>query len=62
MQNPAREEATRRRAPRENVTFGADGKASFAPSFSPDGTKIVFSRYRSTGGVDVYTMDSDGSG
>ena len=26
------------------------------------GTKIIFARYRSTGGTDLFTMNPDGSG
>ena len=31
------------------------------PVWSPDGTKIAFSRQRSTGEIDIYVMDSDGT-
>ena len=45
------------------LTFGNEEAFSFAPSFSPDGTKIIFSRFPSTGdGVDLFTMNPDGSG
>jgi Tol biopolymer transport system component len=45
------------------LTFGNEETFSFAPSFSPDGTKIIFSRFPSTGdGVDLFTMDPNGSG
>jgi Tol biopolymer transport system component len=44
------------------VTFGNEETFSFAPSFSPDGTKIIFSRFPSTGGVDLFTMNPDGTG
>ena len=45
------------------LTFGNEDTFSFAPSFSPDGTKIIFSRFPSTrGGVDLFTMNPDGSG
>ncbi len=45
------------------LTFGHEDTFSFAPSFSPDGTKIIFSRFPSTrGGVDLFTMNPDGSG
>jgi Tol biopolymer transport system component len=36
--------------------------ASLQPAYSPDGTKIIFSRFRSTGGTDLFTMNPDGSG
>ncbi len=32
------------------------------PAWSPDGTKIAFSRERSTGEIDIYVMDADGTG
>lgn len=45
------------------LTFGNEETFSFAPSFSPDGKRIIFSRFPSTGdGVDLFTMDLDGSG
>jgi Tol biopolymer transport system component len=44
------------------LTFGDGTTFSFAPSFSPDGTKIIFSRFPSTGGVDLFTMNLDGTG
>lgn len=45
------------------LTFGNGKRFSFAPSFSPDGTKIVFARYPSTGSsFDLFTMNPDGSG
>lgn len=45
------------------LTFNTPFKSfSFDPVFSPDGTKILFSQYRSTGGVDLYTMNPDGTG
>ncbi|RLE36169.1 hypothetical protein DRJ24_01035, partial [Candidatus Acetothermia bacterium] len=31
------------------------------PVWSPDGTKIAFSRQRSTGEIDIYVMDADGT-
>jgi hypothetical protein len=43
------------------LTFNRPGKAfSFHACFSPDGTKILFAHYRSTGGVDLYTMNPYG--
>jgi Tol biopolymer transport system component len=45
------------------LTVGNEETFSFAPSFSPDGTKIIFSRFPSTtGSVDLFTMNPDGSG
>jgi Tol biopolymer transport system component len=45
------------------LTHDVPGKsASFNPSYSPDGTKIIFAHYPSTGSVDLYTMNPDGSG
>jgi Tol biopolymer transport system component len=32
------------------------------PSYSPDGTKIIFAHVSSTGGRDLFTMNPDGSG
>jgi len=32
------------------------------PAWSPDGTKIAFSRERTTGEIDIYVMDADGTG
>jgi Tol biopolymer transport system component len=36
------------------------GESDLYPSFSPDGTKIVFSSYRS-GSNDIYLMNADGT-
>jgi Tol biopolymer transport system component len=45
------------------LTFGNGETFNFAPSFSPDGTRIIFSRFSSTGGgVDLFSMSPDGSG
>lgn len=35
--------------------------AANEPGWSPDGTKIVFSGYQSSGNYDIYTIDADGS-
>jgi Tol biopolymer transport system component len=44
------------------LTFNRPGKAfSFDACFSPDGTKILFAHYRSTGWIDLYTMSPRGS-
>jgi Tol biopolymer transport system component len=44
------------------VTSGGGITYSFAPSFSPDGTKIIFTRAPATGGgTDLFTMNPDGS-
>jgi Tol biopolymer transport system component len=43
------------------LTSGGGRVSSFAASFSPDGTKIIFSRSMSTGGLDLFTMNPDGS-
>ncbi len=32
------------------------------PAWSPDGTKIAYSRERTTGEIDIYVMDADGTG
>ncbi|MCK5247785.1 PD40 domain-containing protein, partial [Candidatus Bipolaricaulota bacterium] len=32
------------------------------PAWSPDGTKIAFSRERDTGEIDIFVMDADGTG
>jgi len=44
------------------LTFSGRHAASLQPAYSPDGTKIIFVRYRSTGGTDLFTMNPDGSG
>jgi Tol biopolymer transport system component len=45
------------------LTFNPAGKAlSIAPCFSPDGTKILFVHFPSTGESDLFTMNSDGTG
>ncbi|MGE5227999.1 MAG: TolB family protein [Planctomycetaceae bacterium] len=44
------------------LTFDADRSGSFDPCFSPDGKRILFSHFPSTGWVDLYTMRRDGSG
>jgi TolB protein len=45
------------------LTFGGTKTSSFAPSFSPNGRKIIFTRYPSTrGGLDLFAMNPDGSG
>ena len=43
------------------LTFDSDDTASFAPSYAPSGTAIVFSRFTPRGNVDLYTMNPDGS-
>jgi len=45
----------------QQLTFDSGRVSDFAPSFSPDGSKILFSRSR-PGGIDLYTMNPDGSG
>lgn len=45
------------------LTFEQPGPSfSFQPCYSPDGTKILFVHYLSTGGTDLFTMNPDGSG
>jgi Tol biopolymer transport system component len=45
------------------LTFNAPGKgASFNPSWSPGGTKIIFTHCPSTRFCDLFTMNPDGSG
>ena len=44
------------------LTSDSNDTASFAPSYAPDGSAIVFSRYTPRGNVDLYTMNPDGSG
>jgi Tol biopolymer transport system component len=45
------------------LTFNAPGKgASFNPSWSPGGTKIIFTHCPSTSFCDLFTMNPDGSG
>jgi Tol biopolymer transport system component len=47
----------------KQLTFGGTRTSNFAPSFSPDGKKIIFTRYPSTGGgLDLFTMNPDGTG
>jgi Tol biopolymer transport system component len=44
------------------LTFETPGKTfSQGACFSPDGTKILFQHRPSTGGVDLFTMNPDGS-
>jgi len=44
------------------LTSDTTSGGSLSPSYSPDGTKIIFSHFPSTGGVDLFTMNPDGSG
>jgi Tol biopolymer transport system component len=45
------------------LTFNPPGKAlSLTPCFSPDGTKILFVHFPSTGESDLFTMNPDGTG
>jgi Tol biopolymer transport system component len=43
-----------------NLTAGQSG--NFYPYWSPDGTKIVFTRFNSESNFDIYSMNADGSG
>jgi TolB protein len=43
------------------LTFATDDTFSFEPSYSPDGSRIIFSRYTPRGNVDLYTMRPDGT-
>jgi Tol biopolymer transport system component len=44
------------------LTFSTPGTGSFAATYSPDGTKILFDHCPSTGFCDLFTMNPDGSG
>ena len=44
------------------LTFDSGKSRSRNPSYSPDGTKIIFVHLPSTGGRDLFTMNPDGSG
>src|SRR5436190_3053523 len=44
------------------LTFDSGKSRSVNPSYSPDGTKIIFVHLPSTGGRDLFTMNPDGSG
>jgi Tol biopolymer transport system component len=44
------------------LTFDSGKSRSVNPSYSPDGMKIIFVHVRSTGGLDLFTMNPDGSG
>jgi Tol biopolymer transport system component len=44
------------------LTFDSGKSRSVNPSYSPDGTKIIFVHVRSTGDRDLFTMNPDGSG
>jgi Tol biopolymer transport system component len=44
------------------LTFEPDSTPSFAPSYSPDGTEIIFHRASASGQRDLYTMNPDGTG
>jgi Tol biopolymer transport system component len=44
------------------LTFDSGKSRSRNPSYSPDGTKIIFAHVPSTGGRDLFTMNPDGSG
>jgi Tol biopolymer transport system component len=44
------------------LTFSNDRQSgSLQPAYSPNGTEIIFSRFRSTGGTDLFTMNPDGN-
>jgi Tol biopolymer transport system component len=44
------------------LTFDSGRSFSRNPSYSPDGTKIIFGHAPSTGGRDLFTMNPDGTG
>jgi len=44
------------------LTFDSGKSRSVNPSYSPDGSKIIFVHVPSTGGRDLFTMNADGSG
>jgi Tol biopolymer transport system component len=44
------------------LTFDSGSAFSGNPSYSPDGTKIIFGHGPSTGGRDLFTMNPDGTG
>jgi Tol biopolymer transport system component len=46
----------------QNITRDSGGPESVNPAWSPDCTKIVYEHYDGVGGVDLYTINSDGSG
>ena len=46
----------------QNITRDSGGAESVNPAWSPDCTKIVYEHYDGLGGVDLYTINSDGSG
>ena len=43
------------------LTFDDAGGFSLNPSYSPDGTKIIFGRKSANGSRDLFTMNPDGS-
>src|SRR5215813_10195221 len=43
------------------LTFSGQLAASLQPGYSLDGTKIIFARFRSTGGTDLFTMNRAGA-
>src|SRR5262245_41967262 len=43
------------------LTFSGQLAASLQPGYSLDGTKIIFARFRSTGGTDLFTMNRTGA-
>jgi Tol biopolymer transport system component len=44
------------------LTFDTDGSVSVNPSYSPDGTKIIFGHTAADGNRDLFTMNPDGTG
>jgi Tol biopolymer transport system component len=46
----------------QNITRDSGGAESVNPAWSPDCTKLVYEHYDGAGGVDLYTINSDGTG
>ena len=44
-----------------NLTQLTNSGSNSSPHWSPDGTRIVFYRFGSTVGVEIYVMNADGS-